>query len=126
MAGRALWNVTDQAVSSITNAAGSIFAALSLSAMHFGYFAVAITVTTLVLQLVRQLAGQPLVITAAGLTPDVRVAQFRAATGAALYLGVAFGGAVGLGGLLVGGPGGGALLAAACILPGVAVQDVAR
>lgn len=126
LAGRALWNVTDQALSSITNAAASLVAAMVLSAEGFGYVAIALTVATLLLQLLRPVVSQPLLLVASATEGRTFAGYARAALGAGSALGFACGVVVAGCGLVLGGSCGSALVAAGVVLPGLFLQDTLR
>jgi O-antigen/teichoic acid export membrane protein len=126
LVGRAVWSATDQALSSLTNAALSIFLALVTSAEGFGYFAIAFTVYTFLLGTSKALVNQPYLMRWPG--ADERVARRAAAagTGLALLTGVAFAAVlVPVGLFLV--PGAGPSLAVmGALLPLLLVQDAWR
>ena len=126
LAGRAAWSFTDQALSSLTNAALSIFIAVVTSAAGYGYFAVAFTVYTFLLGTSRALVNQPYLMRwpAAEEVDATRAAA--AATGLALLVGLACAVVVVPGALLLV-PGSGPTVATMCaLLPLLLVQDVWR
>jgi O-antigen/teichoic acid export membrane protein len=126
VARRAGWNLADQAISSLTNAALSILVARSVEDTAFGGFAVAFTVFTLLIGVSRALATSPMGIRFSAAAPGDFGGAAAAATGTAL----AFAAVAGLGcvvaGLVVAGPAGPALLALGVIFPGLIVQDAWR
>jgi O-antigen/teichoic acid export membrane protein len=126
LAGRAGWNLADQAVSSGTNLALSILVARALPVEGFGYFAVAFTIYVFLTGAVRALINQPLVAryTAAG-RDSFREAA-RLATGATILLGGCAAMVTGIFGFLLDGPLGTSLLCMGVLLPGLLLQDMWR
>jgi O-antigen/teichoic acid export membrane protein len=126
LARRAGWNLVDQVISSVTNAALSIVVARSVDATSFGGFAVAFTVFAVLVGVSRAVATTPLLIRFAG----AAAGEFRNASAAALGTALSLGVLSGAGCLLVGawvdGPAGSALTALAVVLPGLLVQDAWR
>jgi O-antigen/teichoic acid export membrane protein len=124
--GRAFWNLVDQGLSSLTNAALSVVVARSVDELDFGGFALAFTIFSIVVGLSRNLATGPMPIRFSG-APR---ASFDGAAGGALGTALCFGVVTGIGsvlvGLLMGGVAGSALLALGVVLPGLLVQDAWR
>lgn len=124
--GRASWNLTDQVISSGTNALLSFLVARSVSVGDFGGFALAFTVFSAITGISRALSTTPLSVRFGGAEPD----EFDRATGAAVGSALVFGliGGVGcvVAGLLLDGAAGTALLALGVLLPGLLVQDAWR
>ena len=89
---RAGWNLADQALSSLTNAALSILIARSVDANAFGAFAVCFTIYSLALGCARSLVFEPLAVRFS----DAPEAEFRAAKKSALAAATLFGIGVGL------------------------------
>jgi O-antigen/teichoic acid export membrane protein len=89
---RAGWNLADQALSSLTNAALSILIARSVDANAFGAFAVCFTIYSLALGCARSLVFEPLAVRFS----DAPKAEFRAAKKSALAASTLFGIGVGL------------------------------
>ena len=123
IAGRLSWGLADQAVSSLTNAAVSIYAARSLTAAHFGAFSLAYVTYSFALNASRGLATDPLMVRFSGTdVPTWRRAVGRC-TGTATVVGLA-GGAVVLGvAALFSGTARFAFLALGLTLPGLLLQD---
>ncbi|MHA6630583.1 hypothetical protein ACU61A_34525 [Pseudonocardia sichuanensis] len=123
---RAGWNLADQVVSSVTNAALSVVVARSVAADAFGGFAVAFTVFAVLVGISRAVATTPLLIRFAGAEPE----RFRPASAAALGTALSLGLLAGAGCLLAGawfdGPTGSALSALGVVFPGLLVQDAWR
>ena len=126
LVGRAFWNLVDQGLSSLTNAALSVVVARSVSELDFGGFALAFTVFSVVVGLSRNLATGPLPIRFSGATRTSFVGAAGGALGTALCFGVATGIGSVLVGLLMGGVAGSSLVALGVILPGLLVQDAWR
>lgn len=125
-AARAAWSLGDQALSSLTNAALSIFIAVVTSAEGYGYFAVAFTVYTFLLGTCRALVNQPYVMRWPGAPEDEATRAAAAGTGLALLVGLACA-AVGVPVALLLVPGAGPAVATMCgLLPLLLVQDVWR
>ena len=123
IAGRLSWGLADQAVSSLTNAAVSIYAARTLTAAHFGAFSLAYVTYSFALNASRGLATDPLMVRFSGTdVPTWRRAVARC-TGTATSVGLA-GGAVVLGvAALFSGTARYAFLALGLTLPGLMLQD---
>lgn len=123
---RAGWNLADQALSSLTNAALSIMIARSVDANAFGAFAVCFTVYSLVLGVTRTGISEPLAVRFSA-SP---AGTFRAAQRSALAAAALFGVAVGVVVLVLepvqSGELRGPMVALALTLPGLMVQDVLR
>jgi O-antigen/teichoic acid export membrane protein len=126
LARRAGWNLVDQVISSLTNAALSVVVARSVDATAFGGFAVAFTVFAVLVGISRAVATTPLLIRSAGAEPGEFRSASAAALGTALSLGVLAGAGCLLAGAWFGGPAGSALVALAVVLPGLLVQDAWR
>ncbi|GAA4840691.1 hypothetical protein GCM10023201_33470 [Actinomycetospora corticicola] len=126
LVGRAFWNLVDQAISSVTNAALSVVVARSVGELDFGGFAVAFTVFSVVVGLSRNMTTSPMLIRFSGAGRD----EFDTAAGGALGSALCFGFAAGTGslavGLLLGGVVGPSLVALGVVLPGLLVQDAWR
>lgn len=126
LSGRAAWNLIDQVVSSLSNAAVAILVARTVSPTEFGWFAAALTTTLLVLSLVRALVCYPLMITSGGLDEAGLRAAGRSAAGASVLIGVSVGLLLGLVGAAIGGSAGASIAAAGLVLPVILLQDVLR
>jgi O-antigen/teichoic acid export membrane protein len=123
---RAGWNIVDQALSSLTNAALSILVARSVDAHSFGAFAICFTAYSLVIGTNRAFISDPLTIRFS----DASNESFRAARSHAVAAAAAVGTAatvVLLGAALTqSGDVRYALLALALTMPGLTVQDALR
>src|SRR5512132_919265 len=91
LVGRATWNLADQAISSLTNAALSLLIARSVDVRTFAAYAVSFTLYTLIVGGMRALVSQPLAVrfSSRGRAEYRDVA--RAAVGGALTLGAGAG-----------------------------------
>lgn len=125
-AARAGWNLTDQVISSGTNAVLAFLVARAVSVTDFGGFALAFTVFSVVTGLSRALSTMPLSIRFT--TSDAP--EFDRATAAAVGTAITLGGIAGLAclvaGLVLDGAAGTALLVLAILLPGLLMQDAWR
>ncbi len=120
------WGLTDQVISSATNAALSILIARAVGTLEFGGFSVAFIVFSLFVGLSRSLCSSPLGIRFAAATqPEFRRAA-AAATGTSFTLGLVGGLTCLLSGLLIGGVVGQALVALSLPLPALLLQDAWR
>jgi O-antigen/teichoic acid export membrane protein len=122
VASRAGWNLIDQAVSSLSNFGLSVVVARAVDIRHYGSFAVAYAVFTLLLGLERTLVSQPLSIRYTNSSPVVFRRHARRAAGSALLAGLVAAILV----ACVGGPLSGdslSLFAIAVLMPGLFLQD---
>lgn len=120
---RLSWGLADQAVSSLTNFTVGIFVARSLGATAFGIFSLAWVTYSVVLNVSRGLATDPLVVRFSGVpTASWRVAVSRT-SGTALLIGLVAGAASLLVGVALGGPIGAAFVALGLVLPALLLQD---
>lgn len=87
--GRAGWSFTDQALSSLANAALSILMAKATGVAGYGAFAVAFTVYTFLIGVSRALVNQPYLMRFAAVPDAEALAGARGGTGAGLLLGLA-------------------------------------
>jgi O-antigen/teichoic acid export membrane protein len=123
LAGRLSWGLADQAVSSLTNAAVSIYAARTLSAAHFGAFSLAYVTYSFALNASRGLATDPLMVRFSGTDVPTWRRAVAGCTGTATTVGLA-GGIVVLGvAALFSGTARYAFLALGLTLPGLLLQD---
>jgi O-antigen/teichoic acid export membrane protein len=122
-AGRAVWNLIDQIISSVTNAALSFLVARSVSDTAFGGFAVAFTVFALLVGAIRAGATSPLGIRFADRDPSTFRRAAASATGTAAAVGLVAGAGCVVAGIAIGGVSGPALLALGVVLPGLLVQE---
>jgi O-antigen/teichoic acid export membrane protein len=123
---RAGWGVADQALSSIVNLAVGALVARAVSPSSFGAFGLVFSTYLIVLGACRALVAEPLVVRFSARQDEEWRSATRAATGAALALGVVVGAFCVLVGLASGGVFGGALLALGVVLPGLVLQDTWR
>ena len=117
------WGVADQAVSSLSNFALSVFLAHALGARGFGAFTLVYVSYSFIVSACRGLGTDPLLVRAASYAPAARARAESAATATALGIGVLAGAvcvAVGL--LLPSGIGAG-FIALGVGLPGLMLQD---
>jgi O-antigen/teichoic acid export membrane protein len=121
--GRLGWGVADQAVSSITNAAISIYAARSLPAAEFGAFSLAYVTYALALNASRGLATDPLMVRFSGTGRSTWRRAVAGSTATALVVGVAAGICVLVAAVLMSGTARLAFLALGLTLPGLMLQD---
>jgi hypothetical protein len=120
------WGVTDQALSSVTNFALTLFVAAVLAPKQFGAFSVIVAVYGVFVGISAGLTSSPLVVRFSAAAGDTqRVAQ-RDAVGAAALLGFASGLMCLAAGALTGHTLGPALMALGVTLPGLLVQDAWR
>lgn len=87
----ALWGIGDQALSSVTNFAISLFAARTLQVDEFGGFSIVFVTYTVALGLHRALASDPLVIRYAGAGSVRQREGIAVASGVALLVGIVAG-----------------------------------
>jgi O-antigen/teichoic acid export membrane protein len=126
LAGRAVWGVADQAVSSLTNFVVGLVVAQKLAAPDFGIFALVWATYGLALSVSRGMVSDPYVVRFSGASGELRDRALRRATGCALAVGLVTGG-IGVGcGLLIGGPFGYAIVALGVVLPALLLQDAWR
>src|SRR5450432_1208576 len=85
------WGVADQAVSSLTNFAVSIFVARSVGLVQFGAFSLAYVTYGFALNASRGLATDPLMVRFSGVEPPVWRRAVASCSGTALTVGVATG-----------------------------------
>jgi O-antigen/teichoic acid export membrane protein len=117
------WGVADQGISSLSNFALGLFVARSFGASSFGAFTLAFITYTVVINAIRGLATDPLLVRHSGSgNPRWRNAT-AGATGTALIIGVMVGVLCLLAGLLLPDEVGPAFMALGIGLPGLALQD---
>src|SRR5205823_1731271 len=121
--GRLSWGLGDQAVSSLTNFAVSIYVARSLGITAFGIFSLAWVTYGVVLNVSRGLATDPLVVRFSGVAPAAWRGAVRQASGTALSVGVASGVLCVLVGISIRGQVGVAFLGLGLVLPALLLQD---
>jgi O-antigen/teichoic acid export membrane protein len=126
LVGRATWNLTDQAISSATNAALSLLIARFVDARTFAAYAVSFTLYSLFVGGMRALVSEPLAVrfSRCGRAEYRDVA--RAAVGGALTLGAGAGVLVVLAGAYLGDDIGGTMSVLGLFLPALLAQDTWR
>jgi O-antigen/teichoic acid export membrane protein len=123
MARRLSWGVADQAVSSITNFAVSIYVARSLGAEQFGAFSLAYVTYPFVLNASRGLATDPLMVRFSAVDHRAWRRAVAQSGGVAAIVGLAAGLVVLLVAMLLSGYARMAFLALGLSLPGLMLQD---
>src|SRR5262249_26020055 len=122
-AGRLSWGLADQAVSSLTNSAISIYIARELGAVQFGAFSVAYVTYSFALNGSRGLATDPLTVRFSGTDLPVWRRAVARSSGTAMTTGFAAGACVLLVALLLHGTARLAFIALGVTLPGLMLQD---
>jgi O-antigen/teichoic acid export membrane protein len=117
------WGVADQAVSSLTNFAVTIYVARTLGATQFGAFSLAYVTYAFVLNASRGLATDPLVVRFSGTDVPVWRRAVASATGTATVVGLAAGICVLAAAAVLTGTARAAFLALGLTLPGLMLQD---
>ena len=120
------WNVADQALSSLTNAALSVLVARSVDAHSFGAFAVCFTAYSLVIGVNRAFISDPLTVRFSDATHESFGAARRHALAAAAAVGAGASAILLVGALTQSGDLQDALLVLALTMPGLTVQDALR
>lgn len=121
--GRMTWGLADQAVSSVTNFAVSIYIARTLGAVQFGAFSLAYITYSFVLNASRGLATDPLLVRFSGTDVPTWRRAVSSCTGTALVVGVVGGLCVLSAGVLLHGTIQLSFLALGLTLPGLMLQD---
>ena len=123
-AGRRLgWGVADQAVSSLTNFAVTIYVARTLPAAQFGAFSLAYVTYSFALNASRGLATDPLMVRFSGADLPAWRRAVASSSGTAAVVGLASGICVLAVGALLGGTTRAAFVALGLTLPGLLLQD---
>lgn len=117
------WGVADQAVSSLTNFAVSIYVVHSLGATQFGAFSLAYVTYGFVLNASRGLSTDPLMVRFSGASVRAWRRGVADCTGTSLAVGLAMGIGALLAAILLGGTAGAAFLALGLTLPALMLQD---
>jgi hypothetical protein len=120
---RISWGIADQGVSSITNFAVGIVVARSLGATEFGAFSLAWVTYSVVLNLSRGLATDPLAVRFSGVAVERWRDAVARSSSTALLVGLATGGVSLIAGLLLGGTVGAAFVGLGVVLPALTLQD---
>jgi len=117
------WGVADQAVSSLTNFAVSIYVARTLGAVQFGAFGLAYVTYGFALNASRGLSTDPLMVRFSGKDLSTWRRAVATCTGTAVLVGLAAGVCVLSAAALLKGTAGAAFLALGLTLPGLMLQD---
>jgi len=117
------WGVADQAVSSLTNFAVSIYVVRTLGAVQFGAFSLAYVTYGFALNASRGLGTDPLMVRFSGADPRTWRRAVADCTGTAAIAGLAIGACVILAASVFHGPAAAAFLALGLTLPGLLLQD---
>jgi O-antigen/teichoic acid export membrane protein len=117
------WGVADQAVSSLTNFAVSIYVVHSLGATQFGAFSLAYVTYGFVLNASRGLSTDPLMVRFSGASARAWRRGVADCTGTSLAVGLAMGIGALLAAVLLGGTAGAAFLGLGLTLPALMLQD---
>lgn len=123
---RLSWGLADQAVSSLTNFAVSVYAARSLDLADFGLFSLAWVTYAVILNVSRGMATDPLTVRFSAVPHQQWHAAVGHSSGSALLIGLAAGSLSLTIGLLLGSGIGPAFLALGAVLPGLLLQDAWR
>jgi len=123
---RAGWGVADQALSSLTNFALSIFVVRAVSVAEFGAFTIAFASYQVALALCRAIASEPLLIRYSASHASLWRRGTGLSTGAGLLLGVGSGLCFILAGWTMGGALRGPLVVLGLTLPGLLLQECWR
>ncbi len=117
------WGVADQAMSSLSNFAVSIYVARTLGARQFGAFSLCYATYSFALNASRGLATDPLMIRFSGTDLPTWRRAVANCTGTALMVGLAAGACVLAAAAVLDGTARGAFLALGLTLPGLLLQD---
>jgi O-antigen/teichoic acid export membrane protein len=117
------WGLGDQAVSSLTNFAVSLYVARELGAVQYGAFGLAYVTYSFALNASRGLATDPFMVRFSAAEESVWRRAVRSATGTATSVGLVTGAGVLLTALLLAGTARSAFLALGLTLPGLMLQD---
>ncbi len=123
MARRFSWGLADQAVSSLTNSAVSIYVARELGAVAFGAFSLAYVTYAFVLNASRGLGTDPLVVRYSGTDTRTWRRAVASSSGTALFVGTVAGAGALIAAFLLSGTARLAFIALAVTLPGLMLQD---
>ncbi len=115
--------MADQAVSSLTNFAVSLYVAHSLGAVRFGAFSLAYVTYSFVLNASRGLSTDPLLVRFTGAEPRAWRRAVSSCTGTALAVGLVGGAAMLAVAMLLGGTARAAFVAMGLTMPGLMLQD---
>ena len=123
MAGRLSWGLADQAVSSLTNAAVSLYVVRTLGALEFGAFSLAYVTYGFCLNASRGLATDPLMVRFSGTDLPTWRRAVRDCTGTAAVVGLVLGTIMISASVFLPGSTRMAFLALGLTLPGLMLQD---
>ena len=121
--GRLGWGLADQAVSSLTNAAMSIYVAREMGAVAFGAFSLAYVTYAFALNASRGLATDPLTVRFSGAVIPIWRRAVASSSGTALNVGFIIGACVLLAASILPGTTSFAFAALGVTLPGLLLQD---
>jgi O-antigen/teichoic acid export membrane protein len=117
------WGLADQAVSSLTNFAVSLYVARTLGAVQFGAFSLAYVTYSFVLNASRGLATDPLLVRFSGAAPAAWRRAVASCTGTAAAVGLAAAAGLLVTAALLGGTARQAFIAMGLTMPGLMLQD---
>jgi O-antigen/teichoic acid export membrane protein len=117
------WGLADQAVSSLTNFAVSLYVARSLGAVQFGAFSLAYVTYSFILNASRGLATDPLLVRFSGAQQPAWRRAVGSCTGTALAVGLVGGAAMLAVAMLLSGTARIAFFAMGLTMPGLMLQD---
>ena len=123
LGGRFGWGLADQAVSSLTNFAVSLYVARTLGAVQFGAFSLAYVTYSFVLNASRGLATDPLTVRFSGVATPAWRKAVAASTGTATSVGFLAAAGMLTAGLLLSGTARAAFIAMGLTMPGLMLQD---
>jgi len=126
LAGRAVWVIADQALSSLSNAALALVIATQVTTTEYGAFALAFSLYGFAVASTQSVAGQVLSVKFARADGPAHAAAGSSATGVALGVAVLGGLVLALTTAFLGGPIQTVLVVLAVLLPGLLVQDTWR
>jgi O-antigen/teichoic acid export membrane protein len=126
VAGRASWNLIDQALSAVSNVGLTVVIAKSTDARGFGSFSVAFLIFSLHIGLVRAVIGQPLQVRVSKVRGDRGNCAYREALGASMLFGAAGGALCVFSAAVAQGSLGRVLLVVGVCLPVLLLQDTCR
>lgn len=117
------WGVADQAISSLTNFAVSIYVVRSLGAVQFGAFSLAYVTYGFILNASRGLATDPLIVRYSGVTKRSWRRGVMGSTGMAIVVGLATGAGALAAAMAFSGAARSAFIALGLTAPGLMLQD---
>jgi len=123
---RTLWGALDQGVSSLITLALTIAVARGVDPREFGFFSIALMISTIVLSLTRTLASDPLTIRFSARNQQALHLGAKGSLSSSAAVGVGLGVIMAATGVALGGAVGGALVAFGASAPFVALQDGCR